>query len=87
MLKVQAIQCPNCKDIIYSCAHHDFHSCSCGGVEVDGGFEYLRYGWNPDIQRPEPIEIEVDATKRELYDDWNYSIKNPRKYGTIKAGR
>jgi len=82
---VTAIQCPDCGDLIYSRAHHDFHGCSCWdtkedhstGVAVDGGFEYLRVcgGWDGKAHR-----IKIDATKRELYDDWN---RGKDKFGTI----
>jgi hypothetical protein len=31
-----------CKDVIESVHRHDFLSCSCGSISVDGGKEYLR---------------------------------------------
>ena len=92
--KVQAIQCPQCGDIMYSRARHDWRTCSCGtgesgdhvlGIFVDGGFNYLRFGWNEKVfpdGRPEPIEIEVDASPLEIYNDWNKRID---KLGRIKA--
>ena len=35
-------QCRVCGDIIESKYTHDFKTCSCGAVSVDGGHEYLR---------------------------------------------
>lgn len=35
-------QCALCKDVIESHSRHDFVSCSCGSVAVDGGMDYLR---------------------------------------------
>jgi len=35
-MKVSAICCPKCKNIIYSRARHDCRSCSCGEVYIDG---------------------------------------------------
>lgn len=35
-------RCKNCKDIIESKYLHDFKSCKCGAISVDGGREYLR---------------------------------------------
>lgn len=81
MVKVSAIQCPKCKDIIFSRAHHDYHYCSCGAVSIDGGLHYLRYGWDPSLPRPEPIELDLNLTKQQLYDDWN---ERRDKYGIIK---
>ena len=37
-----AVQCKNCWDIIESTYRHDFRTCSCGKVSVDGGHDYLR---------------------------------------------
>lgn len=37
-----AIQCRKCGDIIESKHVHDFVTCSCGAVAVDGGHDYLR---------------------------------------------
>ena len=80
-MKINALKCKKCSDTIFSRAQHDFHYCSCGATFVDGGFEYIRYGWEPDVGRPEEVEIEVEATKAELYQDWN---KRTDKFGIIK---
>lgn len=37
-----AIQCLQCQDVIASYNRHDFKTCKCGCVSVDGGTEYLR---------------------------------------------
>lgn len=39
---VNKIRCKKCGDIIESASVHDFKSCKCGAVSVDGGHEYLR---------------------------------------------
>ena len=36
------IRCRKCNDIIESLSVHDFKSCKCGAVSVDGGHDYLR---------------------------------------------
>lgn len=36
------IKCNKCGDVIYSAHVHDFKTCSCGAVSVDGGMDYLR---------------------------------------------
>ena len=35
-------QCLACGDIVESCSTHDFVSCSCGNLSVDGGHDYLK---------------------------------------------
>lgn len=37
-----AAQCLKCGDIIESKSVHDFVTCSCGAVSVDGGHDYLK---------------------------------------------
>jgi len=37
-------QCGLCGDIIFSNYRHDFVSCGCGNIFVDGGHDYFRRG-------------------------------------------
>lgn len=80
-MKISAIQCPLCHDTIYSRARHDFRYCSCKNVFVDGGLDYFRAGWD---QKGETIELEMEVTEQELYNDWNYRHD---KFGVINNGR
>lgn len=41
-IKVNAIKCNKCNDIVVSTYRHDFKWCKCGAVAVDGGKDYLR---------------------------------------------
>lgn len=45
------LQCPKCRDIIFSEHRHDFRRCKCGAIFVDGGKDYLRYGWDNGIEK------------------------------------
>ncbi len=36
------IKCRFCGDVIESISRHDYKSCSCGRVAIDGGHDYLR---------------------------------------------
>lgn len=40
-------ECRKCGDIIWSAHVHDFKSCSCGAISVDGGMEYIRRCGDP----------------------------------------
>lgn len=91
MLKFYAVQCPKCGDQVYSVCRRDYRACSCMSVYIDGDsqipnlFSYFRVGsQNLDEHTPVGTIIEVDATKKELYADWN-QLKHPRKYGLIKT--
>lgn len=41
-IKRNQAQCRKCNDIIESVHRHDFVSCKCGAIAVDGGKAYLR---------------------------------------------
>jgi len=82
-MKVNAIKCPKCGDTIYSRSRHDMHWCSCQNVAIDGGSDYVKLSFK-EGPAPEIFKIDVDATPKELYDDWN---NGKHKYGTIKEKR
>jgi hypothetical protein len=42
MIIQNQMQCLNCNDIIVSKHRHDYVSCKCGNVSVDGGMSYRR---------------------------------------------
>lgn len=81
---VSALKCPCCETWIYSRARHDFHACPCDAINVDGGFDYIKGSWDEkkikDFTTIENKEIEIPATRKELYDDWNL---NKNVYGRI----
>lgn len=39
---VNMAQCLKCKDVIQSNSVHDYVTCSCGNLSIDGGQDYLR---------------------------------------------
>ncbi len=42
-----AARCLKCDTVIESKHGHDWQSCKCGAVFVDGGLGYIRRGWTP----------------------------------------
>ena len=40
-----AIHCLACDDVVYSIMRHDFRSCSCNRVNIDGGKDYCKVGF------------------------------------------
>jgi len=40
--------CLKCGDIIESKRRHDFISCECGAISIDGGKDYFKRSGNPD---------------------------------------
>lgn len=47
MITRNAAQCRLCGETIESTHRHDFRSCSCNAIFIDGGFDYLRRGGHP----------------------------------------
>lgn len=44
-----AIKCDNCGDVIESKHVHDFVTCRCEAVSVDGGHDYLKRSFMPGM--------------------------------------
>lgn len=59
------IECDNCKDLLWSLHVHDYKSCTCGSVFIDGGAEYCRMGGNGT----HGYKIIDEGNYRQ--DDWN----------------
>jgi Zn finger protein HypA/HybF involved in hydrogenase expression len=47
-LLINAIQCKTCGVLIESVHRHDYQTCPCGSVSVDGGDAYRKRSWNPE---------------------------------------
>jgi hypothetical protein len=69
-LKVKAIKCHNCEDVIFSRTRDDFRECSCRLIHVDGGFEYFKVG-HVSGSKYEIIELNLPVSMDDLYEDWN----------------
>ncbi len=82
MTLVKCVQCPKCREIIFSRARHDCRSCKCGSIFIDGGFDYVKIGYDTyHGKRPKIIQKWVKQTKDELFADWN---SGEDRYGKIK---
>lgn len=74
-----AIKCLDCGGVIESRHRHDFKTCPCGAAFVDGGKDYLRWGFKrqdriEDLSvvehDPPAIENENDAwTTADLFEE------------------
>ncbi len=43
--RTNAVRCLRCGDVIHSAHRHDYQTCLCGDVSVDGGQSYLKRAW------------------------------------------
>lgn len=58
-------QCLKCKDVIASRHRHDFQTCSCGELSVDGGYDYLRRAYTHKRNWRE-LSFVIDHNRKEL---------------------
>jgi len=80
--QICAAQCPKCLDLIISGSQHDYHSCSCNEIAIDGGLAYTRLAYK--VEPPTVVHIILDGlTNKDIYDEWNY--RKPKKYRLIKS--
>jgi hypothetical protein len=85
-----AIFCKHCKNIIYSRAHHDYHSCDCERCSVDGGFEYTRLIGNEEDYIV--LELKKDKLLEFILNcDWRFKNINAKDFpngyfGKFKIG-
>lgn len=79
---VEGIQCPLCKEKLWSMHNHDFHYCGCDYCFVDGGKWYVRYGWGGSAgqfrdqsEKPKLVKFRVPL------EDWLASDRNRTSSG------
>ena len=53
---VNKARCKLCGDVVESKHRHDFRSCSCGAMSVDGGREYIRRAWSGERSYYDTVE-------------------------------
>lgn len=56
---MSSIICPKCKEEIHSLYKHDFKTCKCGALSIDGGNDYMRLVGDANI-----INEAVEEMKR-----------------------
>lgn len=76
MILSNQVRCHKCSDTPFSAHTHDFKSCACGAIAVDGGMSYLRrvgavraYD-DMSIELPEEFcQIAIEAADRIIHND------------------
>jgi len=79
-MRIKAIQCEFCKNIVYSRTQEDSRQCDCGGVGAAGGQEYTKFHTAPNI-KGKKVNLNIDITFLELYNDWRDMVDS---YGIIR---
>jgi len=71
------IKCKLCQDIIYSTQVHDYRSCTCGAVAVDGGLEYSKRTGQKEHWEEQSIYLD-DITIDDIIDIVNWAKETKR---------
>lgn len=66
MIIQNQVQCHRCGDKPYSATVHDFKSCKCGSVSVDGGQQYLRRVGELNAFSEMSVELPKEAVEAAL---------------------
>jgi hypothetical protein len=56
-------RCLTCQEVIRSHHRHDFRSCSCGNLAVDGGSEYLKRCYTGPFEELSETYTDVEVHK------------------------
>lgn len=56
MKRIWGVKCSNCNKRMFSFFRHDFKKCGCPAETfIDGGRDYIRFGWIPGFKKPTSI--------------------------------
>ncbi len=84
-LKIEyAIRCIDCEGIIFSRTVHDMRHCSCKAMAIDGGRED-RGGRIYGSGSYQHVTFEIDATEKDLLNDWNHVLDKFGRYTKEEA--
>lgn len=73
---VTGIRCGKCNSEVVSLYRHDFRYCRCGACFIDGGFDYTRIGWPPDV-KCEYIDCVVDMGTGKILESRPAEVRKP----------
>jgi len=79
LVKIKAVECQSCGDVIFSRTDEDFRECSCGSVNASGGQTHFKAESVPNAEH-KVVEVNLNLSMEDLYDDWDQMTDN---YGVI----
>lgn len=88
ILLINKAMCDNCHKVVRSVHTHDYVSCKCGNLSVDGGLSYCKRSYGPSGYTELSYYVDEDdiTTIREFFSWSSYgkSGKEPRKEIALK---
>jgi hypothetical protein len=77
--RIQGIECPLCKQKIWSRHRHDMRYCQCGYCFVDGGRDYLRFGYGGE-DYPKPTKLPKMIKIRITQEEYEASVSDEKPF-------
>ena len=59
-------KCRKCGDVIESKTRHDFQTCKCGAISVDGGRDYMKRSGNPEDFEDIPLSNKASKKDKQI---------------------
>lgn len=95
-IKVNKIKCTHCNDVIESVHTHDFKTCQCGTVSIDGGKSYLKrsFKYSPsdyiDLSEYEDYEVDnkircINMASSKKMNKTQMVLEHLKTFGTITS--
>lgn len=80
----QGILCLTCNTYTYSRFRHDYHSCKCERVSIDGGPAYIKTSWKKNATF---LMVKIDLLKGTIVDDKcsNRNLDNSNSTNALKS--
>lgn len=80
---IKGVICPKCGDFIFSRSGHDYHSCSCGTIFVDGGdvkngvvtYERVGFGRGYSLEDIKKESIDLNLSRADLLKELNFEYE------------
>jgi hypothetical protein len=82
-MRIKAINCEECGDIVYSRTADDLRECTCGSTSAAGGQSHSKF-YTIHGAKSKKITINLDISNSMLYDDWREMLD---AYGLIKESK
>ena len=80
-MRIKAIKCEECLDIVYSRAEDDLRECTCGATSASGGQSHSKF-YTIHGAKYKKVTIDLDLTPSMLYNDWKEMLD---AYGLIRG--
>lgn len=62
-IALNSAKCLKCDDVLVSKYRHDYNSCRCGNLSVDGGLDYIKRSFRDGFDSFKDLSIPVEGVE------------------------